>query len=474
MSDSAVPAACDEPPENRGHALLDVAEDQWFDRKSIRTAPTKLAEDLVAFANAEGGTLAIGLSQGAVEGVDRDPRRANALQQAAIDHTEPPVPVETRFVDCQRDDGTADRLLLIDIPPSETLHATNRDEVYLRVGDETRRLGFRERRELLYDKGQAHFESTPVTNIDLGELDQELLNDFAARLRTTRIEHTLKSLGLLSRHNEVTAACYLLFAPTPQDEFTEAYVRILRYTGTERGTGVRQGLSHDVRCTGPLAEMIETSREQIRDLQPAHRALNSQSGRFERRGLIPEDAWLEGLVNAVIHRSYSIGGDHIRVDIFDDRMEIHSPGRFPGLTRAPTEDPRDIIRFARNPRIAKACSVLGYGQELGEGIRRIFEEMRIAGLGDPLYRETTQSVHLTLDAVQVDRQAMEGMPPTAREVMLALRQAGGLSTGDLADLIGRSRPMTIRLLRQMRSAGLIDWVGNSPRDPRAYWRIHSE
>ena len=74
-------------------------------------------------------------------------------------------------------------------------------------------------------------------------------------------------------------------------------------------------------------------------------------GRFTRSTIIPEFAWLEAIVNAVTHRSYSIGGDHIRVEIFDDRIEIGSPGRLPGLVRI---DNLRSTRFARNPRIARA------------------------------------------------------------------------------------------------------------------------
>ncbi len=87
------------------------------------------------------------------------------------------------------------------------------------------------------------------------------------------------------------------------------------------------------------------------------------------------------MVNAVVHRSYSLSGDHIRVEIFDDRIEVQSPGRFPGIADA--GDPLKVTRFARNPRIARVCADLRFGQELGEGIRRMFEEMRLAGSRRP-------------------------------------------------------------------------------------------
>lgn len=473
MSDVAVPRACMESAGSRAEALLEIPEDQWFDRKSIRTKAQRLAEDVVAFANAEGGTIVVGLSDGEVEGTLRYPDQVNALRQASIDHTAPPVRVESRHLDCQRADGSPDRLLVIEVPPAEQVHATHRDQVFLRVGDESRKLSFAQRQELLYDKGQAHFDSTTVEGITVQDLNSELVSEFLDRLQSTNMEHVLKSLGLLTRHGDVTAAAYLLFASTPQDTFTEAYVRILRYRGTERGTGIRQDLSDDVRCVGPIPRMLELAKKGVRQLQPARQALGGR-GRFERRGLIPEDAWLEGLVNAVVHRSYSLGGDHIRIEIFDDRIDILSPGRFPGLARLRNGDPRSIIRFARNPRIAKACSILAYGQELGEGIRRIYDEMRIAGLADPIYRETAQSVHLRLETVQVDAEVMRAMPAGAAEAMAMLREAGGMSTGDIAGALDKSRPATIRLLKAMDGAGLIDWVGNSPKDPRAYWRIHSE
>jgi ATP-dependent DNA helicase RecG len=85
-----------------------------------------------------------------------------------------------------------------------------------------------------------------------------------------------------------------------------------------------------------------------------------------------------------------------------DRIEISSPGRFPGLVDL--GEPLSATRFARNPRIARVCSDLDFGQELGEGIRRMFEEMRAAGLNDLVYRQTSGSVELTLLAEPVDRQ----------------------------------------------------------------------
>jgi ATP-dependent DNA helicase RecG len=97
--------------------------------------------------------------------------------------------------------------------------------------------------------------------------------------------------------------------------------------------------------------------------------------------------------------------------------------------------------------------------------------MRQAGLTDPIYRQTSGSVLLTLSAEPVDRELEARLPEHARAITAALRQAGRLSTGEVAELLGRSRPTVQRELAVLRDEGVIEWVGKSTRDPRAYWRL---
>lgn len=133
----------------------------------------------------------------------------------------------------------------------------------------------------------------------------------------------------------------------------------------ERGVGSAMNLVEETRIEGSLPQQIARASEEIERLVPSRQRL-TDSGRFERVPIIPRDAWLEGLVNAVIHRSYSMMGDHIRVEIFPHRIEISSPGRFPGL--ADPGSPLTISRYARNPRVSRVCADMGITRELGEGI----------------------------------------------------------------------------------------------------------
>lgn len=411
--------------------------------------------------------MVVGLHDGSIEGASTTPGRLESQMQANIDYCHPPVRARQWQVACVDSEGNENDLLVFEIASSEVVHANQKDEVFLRIGDENRRLSFAQRQELLYDKGQASYEARPAIGASLDALDEKLLSEYADAIKAPDPRRLLKARGLATEEGLTIAGC-LLFADSPQAFFPEALVRVLRYRGQERGSGARQQLVEDVRVEGPIPHQLMKAREHVARLQPKRRALRS-SGKFGDVSLVPDDAWLEGLVNAVVHRSYSAVGDHIRVEIFDDRIEISSPGRFPGLVDL--GDPLKAARFARNPRIARVCADLNFGQELGEGIRRIFEEMRHAGLTDPVYRQTSGSVELKLLAEPVDRRLEAELPESTRAITAALRAAGRLSTGEVKEVLGVSRPVAQRELGALKEAGVVEWIGKSPKDPRAYWKL---
>jgi ATP-dependent DNA helicase RecG len=449
-----------------GKKLLELDEDQWFDRKSIRIAPRDLAKTEIALANADGGTLVVGLHGGRIEGLQGNTSKVNDLVQAALDHAVPPIRARHALLPCIRSDGVEDELLVLDIEPSDQVHANVRDEVFLRVGDEDRKLTFAQRQELVFDRGQASFESRAVPGTTLDAVDSDLVLEYTLRLGANDPERMLHARGL-AIDDQLTVAGTLLFASLPQRFMPEAFVRVIRYRGTERGVGAGQQISNDIRVEGPIPRQITEARRAIVELQPTRRALIASEGRFGPVPLVPEEVWLEGLVNAVVHRSYSLSGDHIRVEIFDDRIEVTSPGRFPGIVSL--THPLDAPRFARNPHIARVCADLAFGQELGEGLRRMFNEMRLAGLQDPEYRQTPASVQVILSTEPVNRALDAQLAGSARAIIQALRDSGGLSTGEVAEVIGVSAPTALKRLRLMANAGMVVWSGKSKKDPRASW-----
>ncbi len=475
MSSKHVDACLAAPVAERASRLLSLLEDQWFERKSVRVSARKFAEALCGFANAEGGVVVVGLSEGAVEDIRSHTSRINELRRATLSHLSPPVRVQFDEIDVVDAAGGAASLLIASVSPGEAMHEMSNGEAFLRVGDSTIRLGPHERQELSYDRGGSHYEARPLADVDIADLDRRQLIAFHEVLGADPngdIAAPLHARDLLTARGQVTVGAYLLFAPRPTRLLPHAHVRVLKYGSAERGTGARQSLleGHDVRCEQSLPVAIAAASELIDAWMPQRRSLQSD-GRFRGTPIVPRDAWLEGLVNAVVHRSYSAAGDHIRVEIFPDRIEIESPGRFPGVVD-PTK-PLNITRYARNPRIARVCSDLGITQELGEGIKRIFDEMRANGLTDPIYQQTAGSVRLTLAAIaRLDPAVRERLPRGAEAVLKQLRVAGRpVGTGQLEEALGRSRPWTLRALNALRDEGLVEWKGNSPRDPRATWEI---
>ncbi|TCC48053.1 MarR family transcriptional regulator [Kribbella pittospori] len=476
MTSNEVDRALASAPEEVGPKVLALEEDQWFDRKSSKIAPKDLGPPLVALANAEGGVLVIGASKGKVDGIRDYSGRLNAFRQVPMDFTNPPVRARFEQVRCVNDKGENDTLLVIRVDPSERVHETQSGECYLRVGDESRKLTFAQRQELEFDKGQSQYDGFPVPDLGIEDLDQTLVENYrdktGAKLSATKL---FAARSLLTLKGELTNAGYLLFDEHPQTLFPQAYIRVIRFLTPERGTGARLGLEEgeDHRIEGAIPWAIQEASRVIEALVPRRRSLTEQ-GIFEGRPIVPKDAWLEGLVNAVIHRSYSLAGDHIRVEIYPDRVEIESPGRFPGL--ANPDRPLEISRFARNPRIARVCADLRIGQELGEGIKRIFDEMRRVGLSDPVYKQGQGSVRLYLRAIpRIDERTAARLPSGSQQILDLMRSSEReLGTGDIAEAMGLSRPATTSRLRALEKEGLIRWSGKSPNDPRAVWVIEDK
>jgi ATP-dependent DNA helicase RecG len=218
---------------------------------------------MIGFANADGGTLVVGMHDGKVEGTDSSDSHRNELMQAHVEHCQPPVPAQLKLLACRREDGQDDQLLVIEIRPGETVYANARDEVFLRISDENRRLAYAQRQELLYDRGQGSYESRPIEQASLDALDSQLLENYATAIGHPDATRLLRARGL-AIDDTLTVAGVLLFASDPQRFLPESFIRVLRYRGTERGTGARQQLVVDEKIEGPIPRQLMRARARRR------------------------------------------------------------------------------------------------------------------------------------------------------------------------------------------------------------------
>jgi len=173
MTSAVVDAALALAPDLLESALARVPEDQWFERKSARVSPRDLAVPLVAMANADGGVIVVGMHDGVLE--DVPPQRRNAIRQAAMDFTQPPVRMHVEELSVGGDDPRT--VMVLRVEPGETVHHTHKGDCYLRIGDESRKLTAAQERELVYDRGAAQYEASPTT-LGIDDLDPQSVEHF--------------------------------------------------------------------------------------------------------------------------------------------------------------------------------------------------------------------------------------------------------------------------------------------------------
>ena len=363
--------------------ILSREEGQTFDRKSIRIKPKDLAVTIIAFANADGGDLVLGITDGKkeIEGVDDDQKVLNEIRRTPFDFCIPSVNTQVEMLPCVDRTGKDNHVLVFHIEPSMRVYANQADEVFLRVGDKSKKLSFDERFQLMNDKGQTCYEETAVYSAELNDIDMTLVDDYCQKIRygKSSLEFLTENHGYIIEKNgklHPTIVTLLLFGKKPQDFLPRASVRFIRYEGTEEKTGTEMNVIKDVIFEGPVREQIDKSVAFLAT-QIKERTYLGADGKFVTEAEYPEFVRQEMIVNACCHRDLSITGTDIQVKLFDDKLVVESPGNLPGLVRP------DNIRhthFSRNPRLARYLKTYKYVKEFGEGVDRMCREMEADGL----------------------------------------------------------------------------------------------
>jgi predicted HTH transcriptional regulator len=259
-----------------------------------------------------------------------------------------------------------------------------------------------------------------------------------------------------------TVGGFLLFGNDRLDRFPDAWIQAGRFKGTTKhriidSAGIR---SYPVTAIDEVLVFI---------------ARNTASGmeiRGARRVEVPEYphvAVREAVVNAVVHADYSQQGAPLRVSIFDDRLEITSPGLLvPGLT---IPDVLCGVSKLRNRVIGRVFRELGLIEQWGSGVQRMVEACRDAGLPAPYLEEVGTSFRVTLYPRGTEQPARDVVDSAALD---ALRTAEGLTTSQVAHAIGRSARATRTRLARLVELGLVVEIGSGPNDPQRRYHVAEE
>jgi len=353
-----------------------------------------LAETLVAFANSDGGTILIGIDEtGEVTGQVYEDEAEIALQ-AAVRECRPPV--GTRWHQAAAQEGIA---FAIVVNRSPELHSLSDGRVLVRAGAENRPLSGDQIRQLAATKSTGDFEAELAPGARREDFDEEVVTEFVAKWEerqhrewTRPLDDLLLQVGGLDENGRPTIAGVLLFASNPQAFLPQSGLTFVKFlSNLPRGESGQPGYGRREEIGGPLVRIIQRTWEVVGEEMRVGAVVTGLER--EERTEYPVAAVREGLINAIAHRDYRLGGRRIEVRMFSDRMEITSPGGLPGFI---TVDNIVDEHFSRNPRLVSCLYQWGYIEELGLGVDLMIEEMVRAGHPPPKFKDTPYSFTVTL------------------------------------------------------------------------------
>ena len=353
-----------------------------------------LAETMVAFANADGGTVVLGVDRSGRSVSGLYPEEVGAAIQEAARQTRPLVQAEW-----QQEEIAGGFAFLIRIPRSTELHSLADGRVLIRTRSDNRPLSGEEIRQLATTKSTGEYEAEVVPGAGREDLDAEVVEEFVTRWQEKQgrewmrpVDDLLAQSGALDEYGRPTVAGVLLFGREPQAFVPQSSLVFVKFAGTEpRGEDGRAGYGRREEVGGPLARVIQRSWAVIMEEMRTGAVVKGLER--EEKTEYPPAAVREALVNAVVHRDYRLRGRRIEVRMFADRMEIISPGGLPGYI---TLDNIVDEHFSRNPRLVAGLFQWGYIEELGLGVDLMIDEMTSAGHAPPRFQAKPYQFAVTM------------------------------------------------------------------------------
>lgn len=428
-------------------------ESKVLEFKSRLPSFHNLVKTCVAFANGIGGKIVVGVEDKTREivGVDDKTRDRiydefpNSLYDATSPHLLAEI-YEKRFNEVS--------VVFLEVPSSNKKPVFIKSEgipdgIYLRAGSSTHKASHEYIEELMRESKRIHFDEE-IVQTDMSVLSNNLLTSVFSRIDTERLiaEKIINRFSVNGEKYYPTVAGVLAFCQTPEIYLPEAVVRCTRFRGVD-GRDIIQ--SEEI--SGNLEKQIEVSFQLVRSwLIRDYKLLGT---RLKGKTIVPEAALREAIINALIHRKYWIPGA-TKIALYDDRLEIFSPGNFPGLFDL--SHLGDGTTYLRNPTLARIARRSGIIEKLGTGIRIILECCSKAGIVKPEFIEGSDSVKVIFSFLPTEKEYS-----SYEEKLLALfNMRDEVKLGDVEKYLNVSRNTATRKLNQLIEAGKIRRLGKGP------------
>ncbi len=361
--------------------------------KSARAHPDALAAAFVSFLNTEGGMILLGVEDdGTISGVGDDVDSARQRIDRILSNNI--MPKASAYIENMSVAGQ--NILKINLPRGlDRPYHTQRGQCFIRLNAGKRLASHQEMRRLYLAVRAFYYDEVALLKSSLADVNLRVFDEFLnlsygysldeTRTATerTRLLRNLKAM----EGDDLTVAGLLCFGDNPQNHMPTARIDFGYFAGTIAG----ESIIDRKEIGGRLPQQLERIEQLLR--LHLRRAGVIRAFEPETQYEMPLEMLREVLVNALVHRDYSLSSS-IRVLMFDDRLEVHSPGRLPnGIT---IENIRLGIHVERNPILLSLMGKWGLMTRLGTGILRILRLAADNGLPEPLLAETATEFVVTL------------------------------------------------------------------------------
>ncbi len=357
----------------------------------------EMADEMAAFANADGGVLLCGVTDdGRIQGMSPEQVKAldRLLVEACTDAIEPALRIDLHHREL---DGRS--FVLVKVPRSDAVHERS-GHAFIRVGATKRRLSGDERLRLAQRRAQNRYiwyDKQVVPQTGFETLSERLWEPLLSAAGADNPSRGLMNLRLLAQDeagvDRATVAGILLCARSPQEWLPQATIVATHYRGKDRASGQLDAQE----IVGPLRSQIaDAVKFVVRNMRVAARKTPAR----EEMPQYSTAAVFEAVVNAVVHRDYSISSQRIRLSMFRDRLEIDSPGQLPnGMTieamNASQATRNEVLTSVFRQIPVDDISGSGHRQYLmerrGDGVSIILEKTREAAGSLPTYQVVGES-----------------------------------------------------------------------------------
>ena len=378
--------------------------------RPVKDILREIGEQLVGFANFEGGDLLVGVEDdGRITGVPHDEEAVAGFLRAPQTHVFPGQSLPLSYAVSVELDGK--RVLFFSVNKGiSQIYQLPDGKCVRRRDKECVPIAFEEIQFERQEIRSRDFERQFVDGANVSDLDLDELQISAnSYLKGLSVERYLQQVGL-SEYSpgglRLRMAALLLFAKDVRRWHPRCQLRILRVLGSELGAGDQYNVKEDVTEEGNIFRLLVRGWDLLRTTFLVQRTQFAEGARFETKFVYPEQACREALTNAIAHRDYSVQSG-IDIFVFNDRMEVRSPGAL--LTTIKIADLQELkgAHESRNPVIARVLREHTHMRELGEGMRRMFEAMEQNDLGQPRLVSSGSSFSVVLSNRSVFNQREE-------------------------------------------------------------------